>query len=151
MWLPVYTLTWGLWQPLNADTNLRYAEDWPEITNIEGELLFSGQRMLITGKSGRIFGVGVRDVRAEIADIEQPEELLTVSGNAAGATNEFLRFIESSALGERIDHFTRDMQAEGTGTLDLKLSLPFADLMQGSAGDPVGAFAFFARRSIAVL
>jgi uncharacterized protein YhdP len=60
------------------DTNLRYADDWPEITNIEGELLFSGQRMLITGKSGRIFGVGVRDVRAEIADIEQPEELLTV-------------------------------------------------------------------------
>jgi uncharacterized protein YhdP len=68
--------------------------DWPEITNIEGELLFSGQRMLITGKSGRIFGVGVRDVRAEIADIEQGEELLTVTGKAAGPTPDFLRFIE---------------------------------------------------------
>ena len=125
------------------DTNLRYADDWPEITNIEGELLFSGQRMLITGKSGRIFGVGVRDVRAEIADIEQPEELLTVSGNAAGATNEFLRFIESSALGERIDHFTRDMQAEGTGTLDLKLSLPLRK-MHNSKVD--GVYRFEANR-----
>ena len=106
------------------DTDLRYADDWPEINDIEGELLFSGQRMLITGKSGKIFGVDVRDVRAEIADIEQTEELLTVTGNAAGETKDFLRFIESSTLGDRIDHFTRDMQAEGTGTLDLKLSLP---------------------------
>jgi len=106
------------------DTTLRYAEDWPEITNIEGELLFAGQRMLITGKSGKIFGASVRDVRAEIADIEQAEELLTVSGKVAGPTADFLRFIESSAVGERIDHFTKDMQAEGSGELDLKLGLP---------------------------
>jgi uncharacterized protein (TIGR02099 family) len=106
------------------DTTLRYADDWPEITNIEGELLFAGQRMLITGKSGKILGVGVRDVRAEIADIEQTEELLTVTGKAAGATAGFLRFIEASAVGERIDHFTKEMQAEGNGELDLKLSLP---------------------------
>lgn len=107
---------------------LRYATNWPDIDNIEGELLFVGQRMLITGKSGTIFGVGVREVRAEIADLEKPEELLTVSGNAAGATSGFLRFLESSPLGERIDHFTRDMQAEGNGELDLKLSLPLRKL-----------------------
>jgi uncharacterized protein (TIGR02099 family) len=104
--------------------NLRYAEDWPEITDIEGELLFTGQRMLITGKSGKIFGVDLRGVRAEIADLEKPEQLLAVSGIAAGATSGFLRFLEASPLGERIDHFTRDMQAEGNGELDLKLSLP---------------------------
>jgi uncharacterized protein YhdP len=125
------------------DTNLRYAEDWPEITNIEGELLFSGQRMLITGKSGKIFGVGVRDVRAEIADIEQNEELLTVNGKAAGATTDFLRFIEASTLGERIDHFTKEMQAEGNGELDLKLSLPLRK-MGNSKVD--GAYRFDANR-----
>jgi uncharacterized protein YhdP len=35
------------------DAKLRYAAAWPEINDISGELLFSGQRMLITGKSGR--------------------------------------------------------------------------------------------------
>ena len=106
------------------DASLRYAGSWPEINDIEGELLFQGSRMLITGKSGRIFGVGLREVRAEIADIEQAEELLTVSGKAAGPTADFLRFIEASPVGERIDHFTEDMKAEGNGELDLKLSLP---------------------------
>jgi len=106
------------------DASLRYAGSWPEINDIEGELLFVGARMLITGKSGRIFGVGLREVRAEIADIEQPEELLTVTGKAAGPTADFLRFIEASPVGDRIDHFTEDMKAEGNGELDLKLGLP---------------------------
>ncbi|NJD35114.1 MAG: AsmA family protein [Betaproteobacteria bacterium] len=125
------------------DTTLRYAEDWPEITNIEGELLFSGQRMLITGKSGKIFGASVRDVRAEIADIEQAEELLTVSGKVAGPTADFLRFIESSSVGERIDHFTKDMQAEGSGELDLKLGLPLRKLGNSRVD---GLFRFDANR-----
>jgi len=110
------------------DATLRYAGSWPEINNIEGDLLFSGQRMLITGKSGKIFGVGLHDVHAEIADIEQMEELLTVTGKAAGPTADFLRFIEASPVGERIDHFTEDMKAEGNGELDLKLSLPLRRL-----------------------
>lgn len=125
------------------DTTLRYAAEWPEITNIEGELLFSGQRMLITGKSGKIFGAGVREVRAEIADIEQAEELLTVSGKVAGPTADFLRFVEASTLGERIDHFTQEMQAEGNGELDLKLSLPLRK-MGNSRVD--GLFRFDANR-----
>ncbi|KAF0164036.1 MAG: hypothetical protein FD157_2401 [Rhodocyclaceae bacterium] len=110
------------------DATLKYAGSWPEITGIEGELLFAGQRMLITGKSGKIFGVGLREVRAEIADIEQTEELLTVTGKAAGPTADFLRFIEASPVGERIDHFTEEMKAEGSGELDLKLKLPLRQL-----------------------
>jgi len=111
-----------------SDATLRYAGSWPEISNIEGDLLFTGQRMLITGKSGKIFGVGLHDVRAEIADLEQAEELLAVSGKAAGPTAEFLRFIEASPVGERIDHFTEDMKAEGNGELDIKLGLPLRRL-----------------------
>ncbi|MFA4969220.1 MAG: YhdP family protein [Sulfuritalea sp.] len=110
------------------DATLKYAGSWPEITDIEGELLFAGQRMLITGKSGKIFGVGLREVRAEIADIERTEELLTVTGKAAGPTADFLRFIEASPVGERIDHFTEEMKAEGSGELDLKLKLPLRQL-----------------------
>ena len=125
------------------DTTLRYAEDWPEINNIEGELLFSGQRMLITGKSGKIFGTSVREVRAEIADIEQLEEMLTVSGKVAGPTADFLRFIESSSVGERIDHFTKGMQAEGNGELDLKLGLPLRKMDKSKVD---GVYRFEANR-----
>ena len=110
------------------EANLRYAPSWPEINDIEGELLFAGQRMLITAKSGRMFGVGLREVSAEIADLEQADELLIVAGKAAGPTADFLRFIEASPVGERIDHFTEDMKAEGSGELDLRLALPLRKL-----------------------
>ncbi len=111
-----------------SDAALRYADSWPEISDIEGELLFTGQRMLISAKSGRMFGVGLREVRAEIADLEQGEERLTVTGKAVGPTADFLRFIEASPVGERIDHFTEEMKAEGSGELNLTLGLPLRRL-----------------------
>ncbi|MCX7156091.1 MAG: YhdP family protein [Rhodocyclales bacterium] len=125
------------------DASLKYAGSWPEINGIEGELLFAGPRMLITGKSGKIFGVDLREVRAEIADIEQADELLIVTGKAAGPTADFLRFIEASPVGERIDHFTEEMKAEGSGELDLKLKLPLRQL-SNSAVD--GSYRFDGNR-----
>ena len=127
------------------EAKLRYAAAWPEINDISGELLFSGQRMLITGKSGQSFGVKLRDVRAEIADLEQADELLMVSGKAAGPTADFLRFIEASPVGERIDHFTEDMRAEGNGELDLKLNLPLRRL---SSAKIDGGFRFDGNRLV---
>jgi len=103
---------------------LDYASGWPGITDIDGELLFEGERMLIRGQRATIMGVALADVRAEIADLEAAEELLTVTGRARGETQRFLDFIEASPVGARIDHFTETMVATGNGELDLKLELP---------------------------
>jgi uncharacterized protein (TIGR02099 family) len=103
---------------------LKYAESWPEITAIDGDLLFEGVRMLIRGQRGTILGVGLSEVRAELVDLELAEEILTVTGQAMGETQKFLDFIEASPVGERIDHFTETMRATGKGELDLKLVLP---------------------------
>jgi uncharacterized protein (TIGR02099 family) len=113
------------------DARLDYADSWPELSGIEGELLFDGARMLITGKQAKIAGVTVSNVQAEIKDLMLPEELLEVSGTAAGPTADFLRFIEASPVGERIDHFTAAMQAEGKGELEIKLALPLRRIEQG--------------------
>jgi uncharacterized protein (TIGR02099 family) len=106
------------------EATLRYAERWPAIDNIAGELLFEGARMLITAHSGSILGVGIGPVTAEIADLEVMDEILQVQGRASGATAGFLQYIEASPVGERIDHFTEDMQATGNGELNLKMQLP---------------------------
>jgi uncharacterized protein (TIGR02099 family) len=112
------------------DVRLDYAPAWPELTGIEGELLFDGARMLITGKQAKLFGVTVNNARAEIKDLRQTTELLEVTGAASGPTADFLRFIEASPVGERIDHFTAPMQAEGKGALDIKLALPLRQIDQ---------------------
>lgn len=107
---------------------LNYAEGWPAIKDIDGELLFEGVRMLIRGQRASIMGVALADVRAEIADLEMSEEILSVSGHAAGPTQRFLDFIEASPVGGQIDHFTQPFQATGNGQLDLKLTLPLRQL-----------------------
>lgn len=103
---------------------LDYAPGWPRIDDIDGELLFENERMLIRGQRAMIMGVALSDVRAEIPDLEANEELLTVTGRAQGDTQRFLDFIEQSPVGAAIDHFTQDMRAQGRGELELKLFMP---------------------------
>ena len=103
---------------------LKPAPGWPAIEDITGDLLFDAARMRIGASQGQILGATVGPVVAEIADLEAPEELLTVEGKARGPTAAFLRFIEASPVGERIDHFTEDMRGIGNGELELKLSMP---------------------------
>lgn len=108
--------------------SLKYAEDWPQIDDIAGQLLFDGPRMSIEARQGRTLGATLGPVKAEIADLGAHEPLLTITGRAVGPTTEFLKFIEASPVGAMIDHGTADMTASGSGELDLTLNLPLARL-----------------------
>jgi len=111
------------------NATLDYANGWPVITGIDGDLLFEGARMLIRGQRGTLNGATLADVRAEIADLELPAEILVVTGRARGATQNFLDYIEASPVGQRIDHFTQSMSAQGKGELDLKLTMPLRHIV----------------------
>jgi uncharacterized protein (TIGR02099 family) len=109
---------------------LRYAADWPQIDDITGSLLFEGTRMVIEGDKGRILGAAVAGVRCEIPNLDTKDPVMTVTGRAAGSSSEFLRFIETSPVGTHIDHITENLSAQGSGDLDLKLTLPLARIAQ---------------------
>ncbi|MDP2811837.1 MAG: DUF3971 domain-containing protein [Rhodocyclaceae bacterium] len=104
-----------------SGATLRYAPAWPAFDDVTGELAFVGERMVIRADRARLYGVQLAGVRAEIADIEAPEEIMTITGTARGPTADFLRFVEASPVGDRIDHFTEDMTATGDGELNLRL------------------------------
>ncbi|NMG44472.1 TIGR02099 family protein [Aromatoleum toluvorans] len=104
---------------------LDYAEGWPSITNIDGEVRFEGPGMRITADRARIFGVALANVVADVPDLDAPGgEIMSIHGRAAGPTADFLRFVSESPVSRRINGFTDAMRAEGTGALDLKLVLP---------------------------
>lgn len=104
---------------------LDYAEGWPSITNIDGEVRFDGPGMRITADRARIFGVALAHVVADVPDLDASGgEMMSIHGRASGATADFLRFVSESPVSRRINGFTDAMRAEGTGALDLKLVLP---------------------------
>ncbi|MBI4756947.1 MAG: TIGR02099 family protein [Betaproteobacteria bacterium] len=122
---------------------LAYAQDWPQIDGIAGDLLFEGPRMRVRASHGRILGAAIGGVTAEIADLGSADPLLTVQGGAQGPTAEFLAFIAASPVAERIGHFTDDLRAQGNGQLRLHLALPLNHVADGQVK---GDFAFSANR-----
>jgi uncharacterized protein YhdP len=104
---------------------LLYAEGWPRIENIQGELVFEGEGMRFAGRSATVNGVALSQVQARIARLVAPE--LEVSGQAAGATADFLAFIQASPVRHKTAGFTEGMRASGSGELRLKLGIPLRD------------------------
>lgn len=104
---------------------LDYADGWPVIEDIKGDMTF-GVGMRIVAEKGSIFGAKLADVAVEIPDFEADERKLLINGEASGPTGEFLRFIDQSPVGRKIDYFTQGMKASGNGKLDLALDIPFS-------------------------
>ena len=109
--------------------SLDYGTGWPKIDDIQGSLRFEGARMLIEARSGKLLGARLNNVKAEIADLELPDEMLKITGKAEGPTAEFLKFIDQSPVGDKIDNFTEDMRAQGDGRLALGLTLPLRHIV----------------------
>jgi uncharacterized protein (TIGR02099 family) len=106
---------------------LHYAEGWPRIDNIQGELLFDRDRMRVVARSATSAGVVLANVEAEIANLAQFNRELHLSGEAHGATAQFLSFIQASPVRRMTAGFTDPMSASGNGRLRLKLELPLKE------------------------
>ncbi len=103
---------------------LRYAPGYPQIDDIEGDLLFDGVRMEIHSDKARIYGAQLRRVKAVIPDLDTTEELLEISGEAAGPAQEFIRFVNFSPVSEKIDGLTEEMTANGDLRLQMNIKVP---------------------------
>ncbi len=122
-----------------SDATLDFAPSWPNIDSIEGGVRFEGPGMTITGSRGVISGVDLRDVVADVPDLDTGDEHMTITGRALGTTANFLRFVGDSPVRARINGFTDDMRAEGDGQLDLKLVMPLRHVVDT---DVSGAYRF---------
>ena len=111
-----------------ADGTLDYADRWPRFESIEGDLQFRGTRLDFFARQGTISGVKVAKVHGGIPDMTAHPEVLSIAGEAEGATSDFLGFISKSPVTDMIDRFTESAQAQGSGKLALKLSLPLGEL-----------------------
>ncbi|MFT3759155.1 YhdP family protein [Thauera sp.] len=127
-----------------ADGVLDYADGWPAIEGIFGEVRFIGPGMRIEATRGRIFGVALSDVVVNMPELDMGlSDLMTITGKASGTTADFLRFVSESPVSARIGGFTDGMRAEGRGTLDLRLVMPLENVDESTVA---GEYRFSANR-----
>lgn len=100
-----------------------YAPGWPSLEGVEADMSF-GAGMRIEAHAGSILGTRIGPVLAEIPDFGAPDQMLSVHGQVRGPTSEFLRFIDQSPVGDKIERFTEEMRASGDGHLDLQFDMP---------------------------
>ncbi len=125
---------------------LHYGDGWPDIENIAGDLVFRGNRMDVHARAGAILGARIGKTHVEIPDLQHPESVLNINGEAEGPTGEFLAYIEKSPVLDMVDHFTKGWQVQGNGKLSLKLAIP----LRGSAKPRVEGAYQFAENSAAI-
>ena len=113
-----------------ADATLHYAEGWPVISGINGQLHFDGRRMEVTSSKANVLGARVTNAHVVLPDLFTPDRMLAVSGQAEGPTAEFLKFIAQSPVNKLTQGITANMGAAGGGRLQLKLDLPLARLAE---------------------
>jgi uncharacterized protein (TIGR02099 family) len=106
---------------------LRYAEGWPEIRDIDADLLFERRRMEIAARGGTVLGARLGNVRASIAELGRNAHII-ISGQASGPTASFLKYLQESPLSQRLHGFTDAMTAHGDGRLLLRLDLALAEM-----------------------
>jgi uncharacterized protein (TIGR02099 family) len=109
------------------DATLAYADSWPPITNIAGDVRIEGTRLVVAATAGRVLGAQVGATRAEIADLHDPQPVLHIDGSASGPTPEFLAFVGHTPIAGWIGHVTDGATTEGDGHLALKFDLPLRD------------------------
>ena len=107
-----------------TDGNLRYAPGWPTIDGIDADLHFDGSRMEVISRKASVLGAKVSSSRVVLPDLFSKDPVLEVSGQAEGASAEFLKFVAQSPVSNLTGGITANMGASGNGKLQLKLELP---------------------------
>jgi uncharacterized protein (TIGR02099 family) len=109
---------------------------WPLAEAIQGSIKFDRTRLEVRGDSAKTHGTVLSNVKAVIPNILADDMLLQIDGNAAGALQDFVRYVNVTPVIDWIANFTEETKGSGNAKLALKLDLPLARLpeakVQGS-------------------
>ncbi|HJW54612.1 MAG TPA: YhdP family protein, partial [Burkholderiaceae bacterium] len=97
---------------------------WPLLDAINGTIAVDRTRMTIHADSASTGNIALSNVQAVIPDLLAADLMLNIDGNAAGALQNMVRYVNDSPVTDWISHFTEETTAAGDARLGLKLQLP---------------------------
>jgi uncharacterized protein (TIGR02099 family) len=103
---------------------------WPLLENIKGTIAYDRDRLEIFAERARTHGVSLSKVKAVIPDLSTHDRMLKVEGDAEGALQDLVSYVNKSPVSGWIAHFTEEIKASGNAKLALKLELPFERMEQ---------------------
>lgn len=107
------------------DAELHYEPDWPNLQDANGELVFSGRQMQMAVDSAEIFGVDLKNIRANIPLIKtHVQAMLHIAADTINTQLEKgLDFLQATPLAKEMGGL-QSLELTGPLQLALQLSIP---------------------------
>ena len=99
----------------------RYGEGWPNANDINGGLTIENTHFEAHVDSAKILNAPVRQTSIIVDDFAGTPPLLTIQGIADARAEDVARYLKESPLIDNVGGFTRFVNLEGPGKLDLAL------------------------------
>lgn len=106
------------------DGTLDYEPGWPLISDMQGEVIFSGRSLDIIGNAGRILNATVHEVTAHIDDIEQDDPVLDLKGHVDATTTDLIKYVSAANLAEGYNEELKQLETQGKALLKLDIKIP---------------------------
>lgn len=110
------------------NAELKFAPDWPAITDIKGVVAFQGKSLQIRADSAKTQGALLQGVNADIDNLDAWEPLLKIKGTSKGALQDMVSYVNASPVSGFIGGLTTTARAQGNALLKLDLNLPLNKL-----------------------
>lgn len=103
---------------------LKFSDDWPLITSINGIFDLQASKLSFHGSSGVTSKATLKNVEVRIPDYRRKDKTLLITGKAFGATSNKLSYLYSSPMGRGFSEKMRPLKLDGDSVLDLDLTIP---------------------------
>lgn len=110
------------------EVDFSFAPDWPSIKKLNGNLVFSGPKMIAKIDDGNLDGINIGPIEGMIDDFYADKTFLYVNSHPISTSLEkALQVIKRSPLKETIGKMLSPLQLNGPMKLELGLNVPLAD------------------------
>lgn len=106
------------------NAEVHYGKGWPNLKNVNLDMLFEGDSMVLSNSTGTILGNHIDEAIISIPTLNTPEPILMVDGKLSGPVSEGIAFINQSPVLKVTQGFTDGLHTTGDGQLNLKLNIP---------------------------
>ncbi len=109
--------------------DLRFAPDWPRLTQIAAKLVFSGNHITIDASQGWLMDIPITNAHAEIPYLgnAKPNMLYVKSDNIKSDMAAAMAFVHASPLEKKIGKMFHDVVMEGPISLNLFITVPLGN------------------------
>ncbi|MEI6737217.1 MAG: DUF3971 domain-containing protein, partial [Pseudomonadota bacterium] len=117
------------------DIDFQYTEGWPQANKINAELIIENTSIRANIDSAQIFGAHIRNTKLGVADTDLRPGILTITGEAEARGEDVSRYFRESPMINNIGAFTKVVDINGPGKLNLDISIPLGQSAE-AAKDP---------------